>query len=145
MSLWNLGAGALAVLMGFALLIAGPSLVADPDFRAQVERDMPADFPGGYAAIAEAIPAVGALFLLMGLGMAAVGYGMWQAKPWAWTGMMALAGLWLLSSLLMFLAGVFFAILSAFLLWYFTRPGVKRWFGREVPPDMGFPPYVPPP
>jgi hypothetical protein len=99
---------------------------------------------GGPAATAGAIQGLGVVAVVLGAAMGLVGYGMFRGKPWAWPGALALTGVFLLVALLSFPAGLVVLLVAAFLLWYFTRPGVRAWFAAPQA-EPGLPSYVPPP
>lgn len=143
-SLWDLVVGALLAVVGLVVMAMGPALMSDPGFRAQFQREIASQLPPGWTPDMM-LGALGAFVLLYGLAMVAVGYGMWHARPWSWTGILALVVVGILVNVLTFPAGLVGVILNALLLWYFTRPGVKQWFGKAAPEDFGMPGYVPPP
>jgi hypothetical protein len=78
----------------------------------------------------------GALFslfaLLFGLLFLGVAWGNWQGMGWAWTLGVILAVIGIIFSLpaTLVLVGIVPLALNAFLLWYYTQQGVKRWFGK---------------
>ena len=75
----------------------------------------------------------GVIFLILGLLLVVLGYGLWRARPWAWP-----LGLW---------AGVVYVVLGVFaldplfllvgigslLFYYFNREDLKRYLGKVRP------------
>lgn len=99
--------GGLALLgVGGMFMAAGPVLI-------------PADVPGAGAIFA----ALGGFIVLIGLLYFLVGWGLWTGRAWAWTAALVLA----IIGLLGFPIGT---IISVIILYYLTRPGVKRYFGK---------------
>lgn len=142
-SLWNMGVGALVVVVGLALATFAPFAFDDPATRAELEREIGGPLPAEL--FAGAIVFVGLFALLFGLGMVVVGWGLYNGKPWAWTGMVVLILVNALFNVLSLPVGLVGLLINAFLLWYFLQPGVKRYFGRDNPIEPGLPGYVPPP
>lgn len=140
MSVWNLAFGPVLAMMGAALAVYGPVLLNEPEIRDQLGPQL-AQFPPGF--VEQALVGVGIMFILLGLAMVGVGYGLFRRTSWAWGSMVALTVTWAVVSLLFFPVGFAGLALAIFLLWYFTRPGVKQHFGRA--PEPGLPGYVPPP
>lgn len=141
-ALWNMGIGVLVVLAGMAIATVGPAVFADPALRAELEREAGGALPGFFA---EALVFLGLFAVLFGAAMVVVGWGLYQARPWAWTGMVVLILANALFNVLSFPVGLVGLLVNAFLLWYFLQPGVKRFFGKEEPAAPGLPGYVPPP
>lgn len=77
-----------------------------------------------------AIAMIGMLMLVFGLVVLAVGYGFWTGQPWAWTVGMVLTLLGIITSVLSLPGGIVGLALDVFLIWYYTREGVQRWFGK---------------
>ena len=75
---------------------------------------------------------IGALIVIIGLLSVAVGYGLWKARPWAWS-----LGLWagvvyvvfgVLASWLLVLVGI-----VNLLFYYLSRADLKRYLGKVRP------------
>lgn len=140
-ALWSLATGPFLLLAGIALIALGPTIAGDAAVQEQLRSAVPGADPSLVSAVAQV---VGAGLVMLGLAMPVVGYGLYQRKRWAWSGAMGLTVAWLAFGLLLLPAGLVVLALAGFLLWYFTRPGVKRWLGRG-PEQQGLQGYVPPP
>lgn len=139
--------GLMLLLGGLLLLVAGPLVAEDPDFQRTLREDLGPEL----AAQAQAfLPVIGAVVLGVGAVVAALAYGTWAGRAWAWPLGLVLIVLSALSSVASLLAGdagsVLSLLLDGFLVWYYLQAGVQRWFGRGGPPtEPGLPGYVPPP
>jgi type II secretory pathway pseudopilin PulG len=69
---------------------------------------------------------LGLITLLLGIGHASAGYGLWKLLPWGRTVALVLAGL----SLFAFPVGT---IIGGLLIFYFTRPGIGALFSGRSP------------
>lgn len=138
--------GVLGVILGLLLLVAGPVLGSDPEFQAALARELPEPFP---QFAGELLAALGAILLVLGLVYLLLAWGLYQGRGWAWTLAMALVLLslaWSVATLVFGDAtGLVGVAIYGFLLWYFTRGGVKAWFGKVEAAQPGLPGYVPPP
>jgi hypothetical protein len=72
----------------------------------------------------------GVLFLALGLGYLAVAWGSWNGSPWAWTVAIVLCFATAVVELLSLPTGIVGVLIQGFLVWYFTREGVQRWYGK---------------
>jgi hypothetical protein len=141
-AVWSLAAGPICAIVGLLLLVLGPSMVNDPAFQAQLPPEVRAEFTTG--ALAGVIAVLGLLLFVIGAAMPVAGYGIYYVKPWGWGLMVAVTVGWLLLGVFTIPSGLVTIAVAGFLLWYFTRPGVKRWLGKEQA-TPGLPDYVPPP
>jgi predicted membrane protein len=74
---------------------------------------------------------IGLVLLLIGLFSFVVAYGFWNGLGWAWTIGIILNILGVLSNLASLPGGIFGLLLNGLILYYLTRPHVKRYFGKE--------------
>lgn len=105
----------------------------------------------GYAFLAGMAVLVGGVFIVLGLVVLLVGWGMWTGKGWAWILSVVLYILGVIFGLYSIASGSLTSVVSllieAFLLWYMFRPHVKAFFGRGTPgqPAPAAQPASPPP
>jgi hypothetical protein len=82
--------------------------------------------------------ALGVVFLLLGLAYAALGWGLWKGKGWAWIATIGFQAIGVLYNLVTIRASggaaIFGLILNGVIIWYFLRPHVKYYFGQGPPP-----------
>lgn len=114
-----LGVTVLAILAGAAAALA--LLASVGAFTA------PGDAFGGFAA------AMGVFLLLYAVLAAAVAYGLWNGRTWAWYAALVVAGIGILNGALNILAGEFLGgalglVVNGLILWYLLRDEVKTWF-----------------
>jgi hypothetical protein len=143
MAMWDLVVGPLIALAGLIVAVVGPTLLNDPQFQQQVRQQLEGPVPT--ALLGDLVAVFGVLTVLLGVAMALVGYGMWHGRGWAWSGTMGITLLWAVLGVVSFPTGLVNLAIALFLLWYFTRDGVKAWFGKARPVEPGLPSYVPPP
>jgi len=91
------------------------------------------------AAIVMAIAAVLAIFGILALIDA---YGLWVGAGWAWWLTIILSILGIIVGILTLPGGIIAIIIEALIIYYFTRPHVKQFFGMAAPSP---PPPPPPP
>lgn len=103
--------GLLLLAGGAALMVLGPGMFPLPGTSA-----LPAVF----------LAAIGGFLALIGLLYFLVGWGFWNGAEWAWLLGIVLAVIGLLG----FPIGT---LISIVILYYLTRPRVKRFFGRGEP------------
>lgn len=143
-ALWNLGIGALVALFGLFFVALAPMFFEDPAMRQEMERQVAGQFP--MELLSGAFLFLGLFAVLFGVAMVVVGWGLYQGRGWAWTGMVALVLVNAAFNVLTLPMGLVGLLVNGFLLWYFFQPGVRRYFGKEAqPPQPGLPGYVPPP
>jgi hypothetical protein len=136
--------GALLVLAAFVMLALGAVLGS-----AAGSTSPAAGFAGAlFAVLGLVLIPVGALGAYLGLGL-------WRGRGWAWTVSFAFALLGVpinvamlgfaayMGDLSLLASSLFGTVIGVFMLWYWTREGVKRWFGK-VPAPLPPPSYVPP-
>ena len=73
---------------------------------------------------------VGGVLIVGGLIGAGLGYGLWKGKGWAWWATLIFSILAMLGSLVALPTGVISLLIDIAILYYLTRPGVKRYFGK---------------
>ena len=59
-----------------------------------------------------------------------IAYGFWNGRGWAWTLGIIFACLGLIMGLLSLPSGIIQILINALILYYLTRPNVKRYFGK---------------
>jgi len=82
------------------------------------------------AAIVMAIAAVLAIFGILALIDA---YGLWVGAGWAWWLTIILSILGIIVGILTLPGGIITIIIEALIIYYFTRPHVKQFFGMAAP------------
>jgi hypothetical protein len=144
LGVWSIIAGPLMALLGGGLMVAGPRILTDPAFQDAFRAQAGAELPN--VDVGLVLVGFGFYLAVAGLGMAFAGYGTLQRRPWGWAAMVGVTLWWFLGGLVALLSGgLLTLVLAGFVLWYFTRDGVKRWFGKQPANDPGLPGYVPPP
>jgi multisubunit Na+/H+ antiporter MnhG subunit len=110
-----------ALMMVFAGFMGTGGLIPDiPIFPA---------FVGGVV-----IGIIGGIMLVIGILGFAVAYGYWNGRGWAWTLGMVITVISLILDLLSLPEGALGLIINALIIYYLTRPYVKRWFGKKPVP-----------
>ena len=74
---------------------------------------------------------VGGIMLIIGIASFAVAYGYLNGRGWAWTLGLVIAALGLLMGILSLPEGVVGLPIDALIIYYLTRPHVKRFFGKS--------------
>jgi len=74
---------------------------------------------------------VGGIMLIIGIASFAVAYGYLNGRGWAWTLGLVIAALGLLMGILSLPEGVVGLLVDALIIYYLTRPHVKRFFGKS--------------
>jgi len=74
---------------------------------------------------------VGGIMLIIGIASFAVAYGYMNGRGWAWTVGLVLAAIGLLMGLLSLPQGVVGLLTDILIIYYLTRPHVKRFFGKS--------------
>ena len=77
---------------------------------------------------------IGGIMLIIGILGFAVAYGYWNGSGWAWTLGMVITVISLILDILSLPEGVLGLIINALIIYYLTRPYVKRWFGKKPVP-----------
>jgi hypothetical protein len=80
----------------------------------------------------------GIFYLVLGIFLLLIGWGLWEGKRWAWIIYVILAVLDVLLSLITF--NIYLLFLMAFILWYMFKPHVQRYFGMETEPTSSYTP-----
>lgn len=73
----------------------------------------------------------GGIFILFGLVVLVVAWGLWTGEGWAWTVALIFAIVGLILSIISLPAGILGLIINGLILYYLTRPGVKKYFGKQ--------------
>jgi len=80
----------------------------------------------------------GIFYLVTGIFLLLIGWGLWEGKRWAWIIYVILAVLDVLLSLITF--NIYLLFLAVFILWYMFEPHVQRYFGMETEPTSSYTP-----
>lgn len=137
----------LAALGGILCLIGAAVLGILAGAMAEFIESLMADYGFGImpgigefaAAIVMAIAVVAAIFGILYLIAA---YGLWIGAGWAWWLTIILSILGIIGGLLTLPLGIISVVIEALIIYYFTRPHVKAFFGMGAP---SAPPPPPPP
>ncbi len=76
------------------------------------------------------IAVVGGIMVIIGIVSFAVAYGYMNGRGWAWTLGLVIAVLGLIMGILSLPNGVIGILIDALIIYYLTRPHVKRFFGK---------------
>ncbi len=148
----------LQVLGGLAFSLLGAIILIPIGF---IIPPPPPDYPASAIFALKVVTIVGSIILVVGVLGFAVAYGYWNGRGWAWTlGMMIavpsltfslltiLSNIVMLSyynvftswgSLLLIIQSIASLIINGLIIYYLTRPYVKRWFGKTSSIDkMGW-------
>lgn len=87
------------------------------------------------------IMAIAAVAAIAGILYLINAYGLWVGKGWAWWLTIILSVLGIIGGLLTLPVGIIAIVIYIVIIYYFTRPHVKEFFGLAAPP----PPPPPPP
>lgn len=109
---------AVLLLGGVALLIAGPLIAVFAPFTVPF-------FAGVFLTF------LGVVLTILGIVGFIVVWGMWSGREWAWWLTTIFAGIGVLIGLATLPGGFFGLILNGAVLYYFTRPHAKEYFGRK--------------
>ena len=77
---------------------------------------------------------IGGIMSVLGILGFLVAFGYWNGRGWAWTAGMIVTVIGLILGLLSLPEGVLGLIINTLIIYYLTRPYVKRWFGKEPVP-----------
>ena len=123
----------LQVLAGLVFFGLGALMMALAGFvgMAGVIPDIPV-FPAFLGGVVLGI--IGAIMLVVGILSFVVAYGYWNGRGWAWTLGIVLTVISLVLDLLSLPEGGLGLIINALIIYYLTRPYVKRWFGKKPVP-----------
>ena len=101
----------------------------------------------GAGAIPEAGEFVAAMFMAIAAVAAIIGillfidaYGLWTGRSWAWWLTIILSVIGIILGLLSLPSGIIGIIIEVLIIYYFTRPHVKEFFGLAAPPPPPPPP-----
>ena len=110
------GFGIILLILGGFVGIAG----SIPDFPV-----FPAFFAGAILGI------IGGIMTILGILGFVVAYGYWNGRGWAWTLGMIITALGLIMGLLSLPESIIGLLIDGLIIYYLTRPHVKKWFGKE--------------
>jgi len=114
-------------LAGLAALILGVLMVLAAGFLGTIE--LPAEVPSYFTGVIVAV--IGMVLIFIGSISFIVSYGFWNGRAWAWTIGIVLNVISLISDLASLPSGIVSLLLSGLILYYLTRPHVKRYFGKK--------------
>jgi hypothetical protein len=86
-------------------------------------------FPGLFGGAILGI--IGLVMLVIGIAGFAVAYGYWNGLGWSWTLGLVITVIGLIIGLASLPNGILGIIIDGLILYYLTRPHVKKWFGKE--------------
>jgi hypothetical protein len=112
-------AGLGTLLLGILLVLVG-GLLGTVDLPAEV----PSFFTGAFAA------AIGLVLIFIGIISFVVAYGFWNGRGWGWTIGIVVNVIGAITDLASLPSSILGLFLSGIILYYLTRPHVKRYFGK---------------
>jgi hypothetical protein len=115
------GLGGLGALLLGVLMVIVAGLLGTIELPAEV----PAYFTGVIAAV------IGLVLIFIGIISFVVAYGFWNGLGWAWTLGIVVNVIGAIVDLASLPSGTVGLLLNALVLYYLTRPHVKRYFGKE--------------
>lgn len=121
-----IGAAALGILAG-----------ASPEFfDSMMQQYGVGGMPGFGGFVAGILMAIAAVSAIIGILLFINAYGLWTGKGWAWWLTIILSVLDIIGGLLSILSGwgIIWIIIGILIIYYFTRPHVKEFFGLAAPP-----------
>lgn len=89
--------------------------------------------PGVGGFVTGMIMAFAAVAAIMGILLFIDAYGLWTGKSWAWWLTIILSVIGIIGGLLSLPGGIISIIIDALIIYYFTRPHVKEFFGLAAP------------
>ena len=90
--------------------------------------------PGVGGFLTGIIMAIAAVAAIIGILYLINAYGLWVGKSWAWWLTIILSVLGIIGGLLSLPVGIIGIIIYILIIYYFTRPHVKEFFGLAAPP-----------
>jgi len=90
--------------------------------------------PGVGGFVTGIIMAIAAVAAIAGILYLINAYGLWVGKSWAWWLTIILSVLGIIGGLLSLPVGIIGIIIYILIIYYFTRPHVKEFFGLAAPP-----------
>lgn len=90
--------------------------------------------PGVGGFLTGIIMAIAAVAAIIGILYLITAYGLWVGKSWAWWLTIILSVLGIIGGLLSLPVGIIGIIIYILIIYYFTRPHVKEFFGLAAPP-----------
>jgi hypothetical protein len=116
-------------LVGLAALLLGVFMVIAAGFFGIIE--LPAEVPVYFTGAI--LAGIGLLSIFIGIISFVVAYGFWNGRGWAWTIGIVVNVISLISDLASLTSGGFFGLIcTGLILYYLTRPHVKRYFGKRT-------------
>lgn len=118
------------IIAGFCILGALAAFTMGAAFGALF-----GDLGGAFGALIGGVIGFGLLVGAILFGV--MGWGLWNRQKWAWWIALVLTVISALGAIGGMVQGDFFGniiglAIDAFLIWYFTAPGVERWFGVDL-------------
>ena len=80
----------------------------------------------------------GIFYLVLGIFLLLIGWGLWEGKRWAWIIYVIQTALSIPISLITF--NLFLLFIAGLILWYMFEPHVQRYFGMETEPTSSYTP-----
>ena len=77
---------------------------------------------------------IGVVLIIFGLVTFFIAYGVWNGRGWAWTVGVVFAALGLIIGLMTLPGGIVTLLVDGLIIYYLTRPHVKKFFGKEPVP-----------
>ena len=74
---------------------------------------------------------IGGIMSVFGVLGFVIAFGYWNGRGWAWTLGMVITAMGLILSLLTIPQSIISLIMNGLIIYYLTRPYVKRWFGKN--------------
>lgn len=131
--------GGILCLIGAAVLgiIAGAS---SEFIESIIEQYGAGSIPGVGGFVAGIFMAIAAVAAIIGILYFIDAYGLWNGKSWAWWLTIILSVIGIIGGLISLPSGIISIIINILIIYYFTRPHVKEFFGLAAP----HPPPPPP-
>ena len=90
--------------------------------------------------LAEMVMVIAAVLAITGILLFVDAYGLWTGRSWAWWLTIILSVIGIMGGLLSSVIGIISIIIGILIIYYFTRPHVKEFFGLAAPPPPPPPP-----
>lgn len=123
-----LGVTVLAILGFIGAVMSFISAAFVAAFGQMIFAMVPQDVEAARLFLALLITVGGIVFTIFGVVAAVTSYGLWKGASWAWWICIILLALGILSSLIVLPAGIVGVVINLIIIYYFTRPHVKKYF-----------------